>query len=148
MRRSSSCCCVILCLAALGALAGCAPDTLPPTEGSAASASPTTGGPVGGTPEPDSEPAAHAQADNAATQYSCNNGDTITVRYPSAGHAVIHFHGQDRPMHIAISASGARYVGKNYEWWTRGNGHNAKATLFVHTDNGSTGRVVTICRQQ
>ncbi len=108
--------------ATLTALAGCAPDTLPPPEGSAASASPTTGGPLDGTPEPDSNPATGSGANNGPTHYSCSNGGTISARYPDTDHAVVHYQGDDLPMHIAISADGARYVGNDYEWWTRGTG--------------------------
>lgn len=137
----------LACVAALTALAGCAPDTLPPPEGSAASASPTTGGPLDGTPEPDSNPTTGKDSGNGATQYSCNNGETISARYPNTDHAVVYYQGDDLPMHIAISADGARYVGNDYEWWTRGTGQGAKATLFTHADDGSTGDVVTVCHQ-
>ncbi|MGB7757895.1 MAG: MliC family protein [Salinisphaera sp.] len=134
--------------ATLTALAGCAPDTLPPPEGSAASASPTTGGPLDGTPEPDSNSASGSGAENGATHYSCSNGGTISARYPDTDHAVVHYQGDDLPMHIAISADGARYVGNDYEWWTRGTGPDAQATLFTHAADGSTGNKVTTCHEQ
>ncbi|AWN17289.1 MliC family protein [Salinisphaera sp. LB1] len=133
---------------ALIALAGCAPDTLPRPEGSAASATPTTGGPVGGKPaRHDAQTTNHA-AQNSAIDYDCNNGSTISARYPDTNHAVVRYQGHKLPMHIAISADGARYVGKHYEWWTRGTGRGAKATLFAHGDNGSTGNAITVCHQQ
>lgn len=139
----------LACVAALAGLAGCAPDTLPPTQGSAASASPTTGGPLDGTPEPDSELAADDQpATGGATIYACNDGHSVRARYTGADKAVVVYRQQTRHMHIAISADGARYVGNGYEWWTRGSGRGAQATLFKHAADGSTGDVVTSCHQQ
>lgn len=138
----------LICAAGLAGLAGCAPDTLPPPEGSAASATPTTGGPPGGTPDQAQSPAAEQNTDTSAYRYDCSNGRTIQARYPDTDHAVVAYDGEKRRMHIAISADGSRYVGNDYEWWTRGTGHGAKATLFKHTDNGSTGDVIASCQEQ
>ncbi|HET7314494.1 MliC family protein [Salinisphaera sp.] len=132
-------------VAALAAMAGCAPNTLPPPEGSAASASPTTGGPIDGTPERDPELWQNVAVDHGAVRYECNDGSTIIVRYPDTDHARVHYQGQDRPMRIAVSGSGSRYVGDRYEWWTHG---GSEATLFMHADNGSTGDMITICHEQ
>lgn len=139
---------VLACAAALTALGGCAPDTLPPPEGSAAAATPTTGGPLDGTPEPDSELSADGASAGSTMSYDCNNGQTIDARYPDSDRAVVHYQGDKLPMHIAISADGARYVGDDYEWWTRGSGQGGEATLFAHASDGSTGDVVTTCHEQ
>lgn len=129
---------------AVAALAGCAPNTLPPAEGSAASATPTTGGPPGGTPHQASHRSDDQTADESARTYECNDGRAIRASYPDTDHAVVAYQDQQRRMHIAVSADGARYVGNDYEWWTRG----ADATLFTHADDGSTGDKVTACHEQ
>ncbi|MES1954415.1 MliC family protein [Salinisphaera hydrothermalis] len=134
--------------AALTALAGCAPDTLPPPEGSAASATPTTGGPVDGRPGPDFQSGTNGSSDNGLIHYVCNDGSRINARYPDTDHAVVHYQGKKLAMHIAMSADGARYVGAHYEWWTRGSGRNAEATLYTHADDGSSGHQITSCREQ
>lgn len=49
-------------------------------------------------------------------------------------------------MTIAISASGARYVGGGLEWWTKGSGPGSAGTLFRHVNDG-TGEIVEQCVQ-
>lgn len=129
----------LLPLLALG-LAGCASDTLPPPQGSAASATPATGGPLGNDAKTES-----GQTDQGTRiVYDCDNGQTVTARYNGTDHARVSWRDQTKPMHIAISADGARYVGGRYEWWTRGK----KATLFSHQEDGSTGNSITTCSEQ
>lgn len=136
----------LLAIVAAAGLAACAPHTLPPTEGSAASASPATGGPLDGTPEPDSaaQPAGPA---NAPTVYECRTGAEIRARYPDSSTALVRYRDQQYRMHIAVSADGARYVGDQYEWWTRGSGPDAQASLFSHADDGSTGSLLQTCHE-
>lgn len=135
-----------LTVLATASLAACAPHTLPPTEGSAASASPTTGGRLDGTPEPDNS-APQPTSGNASTDYECRTGTRIQARYPDTDTALVRYQGQQYRLHIAVSADGARYVGDQYEWWTRGSGTNAEASLFTHADDGSTGALLQTCRE-
>jgi membrane-bound inhibitor of C-type lysozyme len=76
--------------------------------------------------------------------YACDNGETVPVRYIGTDQAKVAYQGATLPMHIAISADGARYVGAHHEWWTRG----AKATLFKHNPDGSTGDSITPCHEK
>jgi len=130
----------------VSALAACAPHTLPQQQGSLASASPAIGGPLNGTPEPDTG-VPQPTPENAPTPYDCNSGTQIKARYPDVNTAVVDYNASRHRMHVGMSADGARYVGDSLEWWTRGTGPNAEATLFVHADDGSTGRLLETCRE-
>jgi membrane-bound inhibitor of C-type lysozyme len=61
--------------------------------------------------------------------------------------AVLEYSGQTLRMTRAVSASGVRYSDGQLEWWTRGSGPNAEATLFRHEPDGTTGDIVKRCRQ-
>lgn len=122
----------LLPVAAL-ALAGCAAQTLPPTPGTDA-ASPTSGGPL---------PATSASEGSRDFTYSCDNGQTVKASYTGSDLAEVHYQHQAYDMHIAISADGARYVGNDYEWWTRGD----QGTLFKHQADGTTDDSITTCQQ-
>lgn len=66
------------------------------------------------------------KADAAATpatelvRYSCADGSTVEARYPTPETAQIVTAGKTVDMTIAQSASGARYVGDGWQWWTKG----------------------------
>lgn len=160
-------------ITAAAGLAGCAFHTLPPVEGSAASASPTTGGPLAGVPEPDTIPSpnksqsqapgktsasddaskpdhnadSQSSASNKPEAYQCESGTTIQARYPDVDTAVVIWQGHTYYMYTAQSADGARYVGRKYEWWTRGTGDQSTASLFAQKQNGATGRALETCRR-
>ncbi|MEO7066381.1 MAG: MliC family protein [Rhodanobacter sp.] len=57
--------------------------------------------------------------------YTCTDGRTVHAMYPDTDSAVITLDGQTHRLHTAISASGARYVGDQWQWWTKGM-HNAQ----------------------
>jgi membrane-bound inhibitor of C-type lysozyme len=52
--------------------------------------------------------------------YACEDGRTVQASYPDTSTAVLVLEGQTHRLHIAISADGARYVGKQWQWWTKG----------------------------
>lgn len=82
-----------------------------------------SGGSDSGTAAPTAAPMATAPAPAIAskvTQYACADGTTVAARYPTTESAQISFDGQTIDMEIAMSASGARYVGGGWEWWTKG----------------------------
>jgi len=63
----------------------------------------------------------HATApDSAAITYACDDGRHIQASYPDTEHATLVIDGQSHPLHLAVAASGARYVGDNLQWWTKG----------------------------
>jgi membrane-bound inhibitor of C-type lysozyme len=91
-------------LVLLAALAACKPQTPP------AAAAP---------PAPAAAPAAVNPGSGVRT-YHCADGTAVQAGYPSADTAVVRVGGRDYTLEIAVSASGARYVGYGLQWWTKG----------------------------
>jgi membrane-bound inhibitor of C-type lysozyme len=79
--------------------------------------------------------------------YQCDSGETITATYPSSESATIQYQGSDHAMQIAISGSGARYVGGELEWWTKGSGPGSNGTLFHHMPDGTSGEMIELCTE-
>lgn len=52
--------------------------------------------------------------------YHCPDGSVVEAWYPTTGTARLHYQGRSIDMTSAVSASGARYVGGGWEWWTKG----------------------------
>ena len=77
--------------------------------------------------------------------YRCESGETIAATYPSTNSAEVRYKGDDYNMQIAVSASGARYVGDGLEWWTKGSAPGADGTLFHHQDDGTSGEIIEHC---
>lgn len=78
----------------------------------------------------------------AQTDYTCESGQTIQASYPTDSTAVVTYEGQTIPMTIDVSGSGARYVGGDFEWWTKG---TDEGTLFRHNSDGTSGELVETC---
>lgn len=57
---------------------------------------------------------------HAWVNYACNDGQTVQAAYPDTNTAVIKLKGETHTLHIAISGSGARYIGEGWQWWTKG----------------------------
>jgi membrane-bound inhibitor of C-type lysozyme len=68
-------------------------------------------------------------ADGSTVIYPCESGRAVAAAYPSDSTAIVRYKGKRYEMRIAISGSGARYVGGGYEWWTRGTGPGATGLL-------------------
>ena len=77
--------------------------------------------------------------------YRCESGEAITATYPSTDSATVKYKARNYDMKIAVSASGARYVGEDLEWWTKGSGTGSEGTLFRHLPDGTTGEIVESC---
>lgn len=85
------------------------------------------------------------RAESAMYDYRCRSGETIRAAYASRDAATVRYRGQAYKMRIAISASGARYVGGGLEWWTKGSGAGSEGTLFRRQADGTTGASIEIC---
>ncbi|MGA0607076.1 MliC family protein [Phenylobacterium sp. VNQ135] len=59
-------------------------------------------------------------ADPKVTLYTCEDGRRIEAGYPDAQTAMVKVDGRPYPLKIAVSGSGARYVGYGLQWWTKG----------------------------
>lgn len=80
--------------------------------------------------------------------YRCESGRRIQAWYPSDGAAVVVHGGRTLRMTLAVSASGARYVGGGLEWWTKGSGPGSPGTLFRHLSDSTSGEAVEQCEQE
>ncbi len=79
--------------------------------------------------------------------YQCESGRTVTASYPTTESAVVDYEGRTIQMNVAVSGSGARYVGDDMEWWTSGSGAGSEGTLFRHNTDGTSGDLVETCEQ-
>lgn len=86
-----------------------------------------------------------AAFDASAQQYQCDSGETVAAIYPTDDSATINYQGRVYTMNIAVSASGARYVGEGLEWWTKGNGSGSEGTLLQHQADGTSGVSLEYC---
>ncbi len=84
---------------------------------------------------------------SAQVVYQCESGQTVQASYPTNDTATVEYDGQTLPMTIAVSGSGARYVGDELEWWTKGSGPGSEGTLFRHNGDDTTGDLVEQCEQ-
>ena len=84
-------------------------------------------------------------AASAMHNYRCQSGQSIVATYPSTDSATIKYKGSSYDMKIAVSASGARYVGGGLEWWTKGSGAGSDGTLFRHLADGSSDSIIETC---
>lgn len=79
--------------------------------------------------------------------YQCKSGNTVQASYPTDSTAVVDYEGQTRQMTLAVSASGARYVGGGLEWWTKGEWKGFEGTLFRNETDGDSTEIVEQCEQ-
>ena len=87
-----------------------------------------------------------AASTSNAHNYRCDSGETIAATYASTDAATVSYKGSDHKMEIAVSGSGARYVGSDLEWWTKGSGSGSEGTLFRHQADGTSGEIVESCK--
>lgn len=73
--------------------------------------------------------------------YQCDDGSVVEATYPSTDTAEVIIEGKSVEMTSAVSASGARYVGGGWEWWTKGTTEALLAPLAEGEDIASAKRV-------
>ncbi|SMQ70111.1 Membrane-bound inhibitor of C-type lysozyme [Devosia lucknowensis] len=108
--------------AALATSAVAQEDVAPPSAAVAPVAGPSTSASLVITIE------SAGDIERSVTPYQCDDGQSLSVQYINAVPnflAIVPVDGQNLVMATALSASGARYVGGPYEWWT----HQGEATL-------------------
>ncbi|MGL4858160.1 MAG: MliC family protein [Enterobacteriaceae bacterium] len=54
------------------------------------------------------------------SSYQCDNGVTIQLAFPDASHAIMNYQGELILLKSAETASGARYVGGDWQLWGKG----------------------------
>ena len=72
------------------------------------------------TPDSATITARRAEQAAATTAYRCSDGRVIQAVYPTSDTARLQLDGRTIDLKIAVSASGARYVGDGWQWWTKG----------------------------
>lgn len=80
----------------------------------------------------------------ARITYQCESGTAIEASYPSDSTAIVEYGKHTLRMTLAVSASGARYVGGGLVWWTKGTGPGAEGTLFRYASD-ATGEMLEQC---
>lgn len=64
------------------------------------------------------------QADASKTpnsiNYTCSDGQVVRAAYPDSRTALVIIKGEAHTLHVVISGSGARYIGDDWQWWTKG----------------------------
>ncbi|HSH49084.1 MAG TPA: MliC family protein [Halomonas sp.] len=88
-------------------------------------------------------------ASSASTEhtYRCESGETIVATYPTSDSATVQYRDSTYSMKIAVSASGARYVGGGLEWWTKGAGPGSEGMLLRHQAEGASGDIIESCTE-
>ncbi|MCZ2155250.1 MAG: MliC family protein [Bryobacterales bacterium] len=69
---------------------------------------------------PESTTSTGAQTEATATHYSCDDGSVVEAKYPTPNTAQVVYKNQSIEMKQVVSASGARYTGGGWQWWTKG----------------------------
>lgn len=79
--------------------------------------------------------------------YKCESDAKITVTYPDADSAIVNYQGNSYSMQIAVSASGARYVGGGLEWWSKETVLGSEGLLLQHLPDGTSGDRIEACTE-
>ena len=93
------------------------------------------------------QPASPAPEEIQWNRYLCDSSEQLRAHYPDENHAQVELRGQQLDMTLAVSASGARYVGHGLEWWTKGSGAGSDGILLQHLPDGSSGDILERCQQ-
>ncbi|KSB90761.1 hypothetical protein AS593_16940 [Caulobacter vibrioides] len=82
-------------------------------------------------------PATPAAPEAKQIVYACGDGSVLKATYPDDKTAVVEYGGKTRTLTVAMSASGARYVGEGLQWWTKGMADGLVAPLAAGEDVAS-----------
>jgi membrane-bound inhibitor of C-type lysozyme len=77
-----------------------------------------------------------------AIGYACESGKTVQAQYIDTETVQVIYDGQTYVMRIALSGSGARYVGSGLEWWTASRNGQENATLSRIGPNDQVGTAI------
>ena len=91
---------------------------------------------LAGAPAAESLGGGGALGENPLT-YRCEDGRTLRAAYPDSETAILEVAGGTHRLSVARSASGARYVGDGWQWWTKGMADGMIAPLAPGEDIAS-----------
>ena len=77
------------------------------------------------------------QTSAATTSFYCEDGSTVRASYPTTNTARVLIGDQAVDMTIAVAASGSRYVGSGWQWWTKGMNSGLLTRLAPGEDKAS-----------
>lgn len=103
------------------------------------------------SPEDAEPPVIASPADGAVSApgreigYACESGETVLVRYDGVEVAEVAYKGRAYTMRASASASGARFVGSELEWWTRTREGREEAVLSRVGSSEIGGSVLERC---
>ncbi|PID46002.1 MAG: hypothetical protein CSB47_06380 [Proteobacteria bacterium] len=80
--------------------------------------------------------------------YQCKSGEVVVATYPSDSTSTVTYKDRTYNMSVAVSGSGARYVGEGLEWWTKGTGSGSEGMLLHHKADGTSGEVIENCTEK
>lgn len=89
------------------------------------------------------QPSGAISSQSTTHDYQCQSGETIVATYPTTDSATIQYKGNSYDLTIAVTGSGARYVGGDFEWRTKG----SDGWLFRHNADGTTGDSIEACTE-
>lgn len=79
-------------------------------------------------------------------RYACDHGQALTVHYINAKNeqsfALLNVQGRSMLLVNVIAASGAKYVGRQYSWWTKG----PEGDLRDDTADSNTAPILSNCK--
>ena len=85
---------------------------------------------------------------DTVTYYICEDGSTIAARYPTPDTARILHEERSIDLNLARSASGARYVGEGWQWWTKGMIEGTLTSLAANEEVASASGLACAARQE
>lgn len=85
-----------------------------------------------------------SEPESTRTAYECDSGRTIHVPYTSDELAIVEYRGRTIRLTSAVSASGARYIGEDLEWWTKGSSPGSEGILSSKGAGGA-GEIMESC---
>ncbi|MGA4608439.1 MliC family protein [Pseudoalteromonas maricaloris] len=77
------------------------------------------------------------------SRYQCDNDSVIKVDYNDSDKATVHFNEQVVKMKIARSASGAKYQGDGFVWWTKND-----EGMLLRQEEGKNNRIIARCEMR
>ena len=84
----------------------------------------------------------HLASNDGDVVYLCTSGERPVASYPSPETAVLSYRGEQHRLQRVRSASGVRYAGDNFTWWTKG----SEASLIALESDGSMGKRLETCQ--
>lgn len=77
------------------------------------------------------------------SRYQCDNNSVIKVDYNDSNEAIVHFNEQVVKLKVARSASGTKYQGDGFVWWTKNN-----EGMLLRQEQDKNNRIIARCEMR